>query len=75
MTTSIVDAESVLAVDLGSVHTRVVLFDVVDGQYHFIASGMVPSTVNAPYSDVQEGVHAALEELRQVTGRVFDGPR
>jgi hypothetical protein len=71
MTTSIVDAESVLAVDIGSVHTRAALFDVVDGQYHFIASGMVPSTVNAPFSDVQEGVQAALEELHQVTGRVF----
>jgi hypothetical protein len=71
MTTSIVDAESVLAVDLGSVHTRVVLFDVVDGQYHFIAGGMVPSTVNAPYGDVQEGLYAALEELRQVTGRAL----
>jgi len=71
MTTSIVDAESVLAVDIGSVHTRAVLFDVVDGQYHFIASGLVPSTVNAPYSDVQEGVQAALEELSQITGRVF----
>jgi hypothetical protein len=71
MTTSIVDAESVLAVDIGSVHTRAVLFDVVDGQYHFIAAGMVPSTVNAPYSDVQEGVQAALEELHQITGRVF----
>jgi hypothetical protein len=43
----------------------------VDGQYHFIAAGIVPSTVNAPYSDVQEGVQTALEELHQVTGRVF----
>jgi hypothetical protein len=71
MTTSIVDAESVLAIDLGSVHTRAVLFDVVDGQYHFIANGTVPSTFNAPYGDVQEGVHAALTELRNITGRVL----
>jgi hypothetical protein len=71
MTTSIVDAESVLAVDIGSVHTRAVLFDVVNGQYQFIASGITPSTVDAPYSDVQEGVHNALEELHQITGRVF----
>ncbi|HSV86651.1 MAG TPA: glutamate mutase L [Levilinea sp.] len=71
MATSIVDAESVLAVDIGSVHTRAVLFDVVDGQYHFIASGIVPSTVNAPYSDVQEAVQIALEELHQITGRIF----
>jgi hypothetical protein len=71
MTTSIVDAESVLAIDLGSVHTRAVLFDVVDGQYHFIANGTVPSTLNAPYGDVQEGVHAALKELLSITGRVL----
>jgi uncharacterized protein (TIGR01319 family) len=71
MATSIVDAESVLAVDIGSVHTRAALFDVVDGQYHFIASGIAPSTVTAPFSDVQEALQIALEELHQITGRLF----
>jgi len=71
MTTSLVDAESVLAIDLGSVQTRVSLFDVVDGQYHFIAKGTAPSTVDAPFRDVAESVHQALDSLQEITGRVL----
>ncbi len=74
MTTSIVDAESVLAIDLGSAHTRAVLFDVVDGQYRFIASGMAPCTLNAPFQDVEESIHQALGQLTEVTGREFVDP-
>ena len=29
--------DSILAVDFGSVHTRVLLFDVVDGEYALVA--------------------------------------
>lgn len=71
MTTSVVDAQSVLAVDIGSIHTRAHLFDVVDGQYHFIAAGEVPSTVYAPYQDASEGIHRALGRLQEITGRAF----
>lgn len=71
MTTSIVDAESVLAIDLGSVHTRAALFDVVDGQYRFVASGIAPCTLNAPFRDVEESVHHALGHLSEITGRTF----
>ncbi|HNZ13454.1 MAG TPA: glutamate mutase L, partial [Anaerolineaceae bacterium] len=74
MTTSLVDAESVLAVDLGSVLTRVLLFDTVDGQYRFIASGVAPSTAGAPYSDIGEGINQALYQLQEVTGRVLVDP-
>ena len=71
MTTSLVDAESVLAIDLGSVQTRVSLFDVVEGQYHFIAKGSAPSTVGAPFKDASESVHQALDSLQEITGRVL----
>ena len=74
MATSLVDAESVLAIDLGSVQTRVSLFDVVESQYHFIAKGTAPSTVDAPFKDVSESVHQALDSLQEVTGRVLVGP-
>ncbi len=74
MTTSIVDAESVLAIDLGSVHTRAALFDVVDGQYRFIAGGMAPCTLNAPFQDVEESIHHALGQLTEVTGRTLVDP-
>lgn len=67
--TSLVDAESVLAIDIGSLNTRALLFDVVDGQYHFIASAATPSTASAPYFDISEGVHNSLTRLQDITGR------
>jgi hypothetical protein len=74
MTTSIVDAESVLVIDLGSINTRAILFDIVDGQYHFISAGIVPSTANAPYRDVGEGIHQAVKKLQETTGRALLDP-
>lgn len=71
MTTSLVDAQSVLALDIGSVNTRALLFDVVAGQYHLIASTSVPSTVYAPYGDGSEGVHQAVTRMQAITGRVM----
>ena len=73
MTTSLVDAESVLAVDIGSVTTRALLFDVVDGIYTFIAAGSAPSTAAAPFRDISEGVHNALLNLQKVVGRKITG--
>lgn len=73
MTPSIIDAESILAVDVGSVSTRAFLFDVVDGVYKFIASGSAPSTAGAPFTDISEGVHNALVNLQTVVGRTITG--
>jgi hypothetical protein len=69
--TSIVDAESVLAIDIGALNTRVLLFDVVDRQYHLIAAASGPSTDGAPFFDINEGVHIALGRLQEITGRIF----
>lgn len=73
MMTSLVDAESVLAIDIGSLNTRALLFDVVDGQYHFIAASSGPSTAGAPFHDISEGVHIALTRLQEITGRSLVG--
>ena len=73
MPTSLVAAESMLVVDVGSVTTRAMLFDVVDGQYRFLASGSAPSTAGAPYHNVSEGVRSALDRLQSITGRVLIG--
>jgi hypothetical protein len=67
--TSIVDAESLLAIDIGSVNTRALLFDIVDGQYHYLAGGIAPSTHGAPFFDVAEGVHIAVTRLQEITDR------
>ncbi|HZW03866.1 MAG TPA: glutamate mutase L, partial [Anaerolineaceae bacterium] len=69
MTAPIVDAESVLALDIGSIHTRALLFDVVDGQYRFIAAGVASSTAAAPFCDVSEGVYQAIGRLQEMTAR------
>jgi hypothetical protein len=71
---SSVNPESILAIDFGSVNTRALLFDVVEGQFHFIASGTAPSTVGAPFYDVGESLHYALGNLTSVTGRIFTDP-
>lgn len=71
MTTSLVDAESILVLDIGTFHTRALFFDVVDGQYRFVASSSAPTTANAPYNDIREGVHAAVLQLQEVTGRTL----
>jgi len=39
---SILDTDTILAVDVGSVSTRASLFDVVDGHFRLIASGRAP---------------------------------
>ena len=73
MSGSLVDSDSLLAVDVGTVTTRAALFDVVEGSYRFIASGHSPSTAGAPYKDLSEGVHHAIEDLQLITGRKFLG--
>lgn len=74
MSTSLIDADSVLTIDIGSITTRVALFDVVDGRYRFLASGSAPTTTNAPYNDVSEGLRHAIDHLQTVTGRTLVGP-
>lgn len=69
--TSLVDAEAVLAIDVGSLNTRALLFDVVDGQYRFIASSAASTTSGAPFFDVSEGVLQAIQQLQQITGRAI----
>lgn len=73
MPTSLVDAESLIAIDVGSVTTRAFLFDVVDGRYRFLAAGSAATTANAPFNDVSEGIRLALENLQSITGKVLLG--
>ncbi|TFH35540.1 MAG: methylaspartate mutase, partial [Anaerolineales bacterium] len=66
---SVLDADTILAIDVGSVSTRASLFDVVDGRYRLIATGRAPSTAGPPLFDVSEGVRMALDQVQTVTGR------
>ena len=66
---AILDAETLLALDVGSVHTRANLFDVVDGRYRLVATGRALSTAGAPLFDISEGVRSALDQVQEITGR------
>lgn len=71
MPVSLLQDSSLLAVNVGASSTRAVYFDVVEGQYRFIASGQAPSTAEAPFKDVSLGVHQAIANLQTVTGKIF----
>lgn len=69
MPVSLVEGNSILAIDIGSVTTRAAYFDVVEGQYRFIGMGQSPTTINAPAQNIAFGVQAAIEALQFVIGK------
>ncbi len=62
---------SILAADFGSVNTRALLFDKVDGRYQLVASGSGRTTIDSPTDDAQVGLAAILKEMSEATGRRF----
>jgi len=74
MPASLVQNESILAIDVGATVTRAVLFDVVEGQYRFVAAGQAASTAEAPFKDIGLGVREAITNLQNVTGSTLLGP-
>ena len=58
-----------LAIDIGTVNTRAMLFDAVEGRYRFLAAGIAPTTANPPMSDANEGIYVALDMLANIAGR------
>src|SRR5688572_23862730 len=75
MPASLVQNESILAIDVGAAVTRAVLFDVVEGQYRFVASGQAPSTADAPFKDIGMGVREAITNLQNILGTTLLGPQ
>src|SRR5512141_206428 len=71
MPASLVQGDSLLAVEVGGANTRAVLFDVVEGEYRLLAASSAPSTAEAPVKDISEGVRDAIASLQTVTGRVL----
>ena len=71
MSESSVAAESLLAVDVGTINTRAILFDIVEGQYRFVAVGKAKTTIEAPYLNIGEGVRRAISKLEKTLGRTF----
>ena len=69
MPTSLVEGNSLLAVDIGAVTTRAAYFDVVEGHYRFIAMGQSPTTAGAPSKNVVLGAQMAIENLQSLLGK------
>jgi hypothetical protein len=65
------DIESILAADCGSTMTKVILIDVADGQYRFVARGEALSTIEPPQADVLLGVRHAIGQIEEATGRLL----
>ena len=68
---TVASIESILVVDCGSTITRVILLDLVDGRYRFIARGETFSTASRSENDLLIGVRQALQQIEEITGRVF----
>ncbi|MEP7287625.1 MAG: glutamate mutase L [Chloroflexota bacterium] len=60
---------SILSADFGSVNTRVVLLDLVSGQFRLVSRAQTLSTSAPPLVDVGVGLRRALEEITNLTGR------
>ncbi len=62
---------SILAADFGSVNTRALLFDVVEGEYRLVAQARSRTTIDSPVDDVHQGLLTVLNEMAAATGRRF----
>ncbi len=62
---------SILAADFGSVNTRVVLLDLVDGQYRLVSRAQNLTTAAPPIGDVTVGLLRALTQMSSLIGRNF----
>lgn len=71
MPSSLVDGNSLLAIEVGAANTRAVLFDVIESEYRFVVSGSAPTTAEAPFKDVGEGVRNAIINLQKVFGNTL----
>ena len=60
---------SILAADFGSVHTRVLLIDVVDGVYSIVTQGIGNTTTGYPTDDVGIGLQLLVRDIENFTGR------
>ena len=62
---------SLLNLDIGSVHTRAALFDIVEGRARFLTAGRAYSSAGAPLFDASEGMRFAIDQVEQISGRLI----
>ena len=61
--------DSMIALDIGVVNTKVVLIARVEGAFRFIARAEAATTTEAPWSDAAIGARHALDKLAVAAGR------
>jgi hypothetical protein len=62
---------SILAVDFGNVTTRVVLFDLVDGEYRVVGRGESLTTMHPPHYNITLGLRRVIRDLGNAMNRRF----
>ena len=62
---------SVLVADIGNVHTRLLLIDLVEGQYRLVASARARTTAEPPLGNVTLGLDYAAQSMTELIGRVL----
>lgn len=68
------DINSILVADMGSAYTRLVLIDLVEGQYRLIASSRARTTAEPPLNSVSLGLDHAAQNMTALIGRDFLDP-
>ena len=74
MTTNPPVLDSLLAIDIGSIHTRTYLFEIAGDSFRFIAQGVARTTAEYPVHDLGEGLVSSIQNLEEITGHQILGP-
>jgi len=64
---SLEEMQYILATDVGSTTTKARFFAKKNGEWRFIVAGEAPTTVEAPFEDVTQGVINAVREIEELT--------
>jgi uncharacterized protein (TIGR01319 family) len=67
----LLELESILVADCGSIATRVALIDLVADEFRLVATGETATTVEVPWSRISIGVREAIRQIERLTGRVL----
>jgi hypothetical protein len=63
--------QSYLMADVGHSNTRVTLYDLVEGNYRFVARGIAMSTIDSPWYDATFGLVQAIQQISKASGRAL----